>query len=338
MIKQYLQKVIEKEDLSFDESYSAMIEIMDGNVNNSHLAGFLIALKSKGEHPAEIAGFATAMKEKGIKITCNDNNAIDVCGTGGDNSGSFNISTATAFVVSAAGIKVAKHGNRSISSLCGSADVLQELGINIDLPKEKSEEALDKIGITFLFAPNYHPAMKYASAVRKELGMKTVFNMLGPLTNPANVKRQIIGVFNSNAAKTMAEAAKFLDFEKVCFLCSDDKYDEIYLVDTTVIHEYNRGEEIKSYSISNETFNYPKIDSVSIKGGTREMNAKIILDVFENKRSNGAFHTIAANSAFALYAAGYSDSIQECQMAAENSIKSGAALSKLNELKKFGSL
>ncbi len=335
MIKEYLQKVIDKEDLSFDESYSAMIEIMEGNVNNSHLAGFLIALKSKGEHPAEIAGFATAMKDKSIKINSNDKNVIDVCGTGGDNSGSFNISTATAFVVSAAGIRVAKHGNRSISSLCGSADVLQELGVNIDLPKEKSEEALEKVGITFLFAPNYHPAMKYASTVRKELGMKTVFNMLGPLTNPANVKRQIIGVFNSKAAKIMAEAAKFLDLEKVCFLCSDNKYDEIYLVDTTEIHEYNRNENIKSYSISNETFNYPKIDSNSIKGGTREINAKIILDVFENKRRNGAFHTVAANSAFALYAAGYSDSILDCQIAAENSIKSGAALSKLNELKKF---
>jgi len=335
MIKEYLQKVIEKEDLTFDESYSAMSEIMSGEVNNSHLAGLLVAMKSKGEKPAEVAGFAKAMKEKSIKIFCDDSNVIDVCGTGGDNSGSFNISTATAFVVAAAGVKVAKHGNRSISSQCGSADVLQELGINIDLPKEKSEEALNKIGITFLFAPSYHPAMKYAGQVRRELGMKTVFNMLGPLTNPANVKKQIVGTFNSQAARTMAEASKYLELEKVCFLCGNDKYDEIFLGDITEVHEFNRGSEIKSYNISSDTFGYPKINFDSIKGGSREVNAKIIMDIFQNKMSNGAFHTVAANAALALYAGGYSDDLNICKLAAETSIKSGAALDKLNDLKKF---
>ncbi len=335
MIKEFLQKVIEKEDLTFDESYSVMSEIMNGEVNNSHLAGFLIALKSKGEKPAEVAGFAKAMKEKSIKISCYDTNVIDVCGTGGDNSGSFNISTATSFVVAAAGVKVAKHGNRSISSHCGSADVLQELGINIDLPKEKSEEALNKIGITFLFAPSYHPAMKYAAPVRKELGMKTIFNMLGPLTNPADVKKQIVGTFNTQAAKTMAEASKYLGLEKVCFLCGSGKYDEIYLGDITEIHEFNKGSEIKYYNISSETFGYPKISFDSIRGGSCEVNAKIILDIFQNKKSNGAFHTVAANSALALYAAGYSVDLIKCKIAAEEAIKNGAAMAKLNDLKNF---
>ena len=335
MIKEYLEKVIDKEDLSYNELYTAMTEIMSGEVNNSHLAGFLIALKSKGEKPAEVAGFAKAMQEKSIRINCNDDNVIDVCGTGGDNSGSFNISTAAAFVAAGAGVTVAKHGNRSISSKSGSADVLQVLGININLTKEQSEESLNNIGIAFLFAPLYHPAMKYAAPVRKELGMKTVFNMLGPLTNPARVKKQIIGTFNIKAASTMAEAAKFLDLKKVCFLCGSDKYDEIYLGDKTEVHEYNAGKEIKSYTLSNISFNYPLIQFNDIKGDTPEVNAQIILDIFKGKNKNGAFHTVAANTALALYAADYSDNLEECKMAAEYSILSGAAMAKLNEFKKF---
>lgn len=335
MIKEYLEKVINKSDLSVDEAYSAMTEIMNGEVNDSHLAGFLIALKSKGESAEEVAGFAKAMRDISIKINCDDDNAIDVCGTGGDNSGSFNISTATAFAAAGAGIKVAKHGNRSISSKCGSADVLQELGVNINLSPQQSEEALNEIGIAFLFAPNYHPAMKHAASVRKELGMKTVFNMLGPLTNPAGVKKQIIGTFNKRAAWTMAHAAKYLDLEKVCFLCCVDKYDEIYLGDLTEVQEYNNSSAIKSFEITNETFGYPKILHEQIKGDTAEINASIILDVFENKNTNGAFHTIAANTALALYCAGYSNDLKECSKAAEESILSGTALNKLNELKKF---
>lgn len=335
MIKEYLLKVIDKENLTFDESYKAMSEIMNGEVNHSHLAGFLIALKSKGETAPEVAGFAKAMQNKSIPIKCNDDNVIDVCGTGGDNSGSFNISTATAFAAAGAGVKVAKHGNRSISSKCGSADVLQALGVNINLNSEQSEKALNKIGIAFLFAPMYHPAMKHAMPVRRELGMKTVFNMLGPLTNPARVKKQIIGTYNTKAAQVMSEAAKYLDFEKVCFVCSTDKYDEIYLGDTTEVYEYNQGKEVKIYNLSNESFGYPLIHQDDIKGDTPEVNARIILDVFENKNKNGAYHTITANTAVALYSAGYSEELKDCLKAAEQSILTGAAMNKLNELKTF---
>ena len=334
-MKEYLEKVIEKEDLSFDEAYTVMNDVMTGTVNNSQLAGFLVALKAKGETPSEVAGFAKAMRNNCIKIECDDENAIDVCGTGGDNSGSFNISTAVAFTAAGAGIKVAKHGNRSISSKSGSADVLQHLGVNINLSRDESERALREIGITFLYAPLYHPAMKYAAPVRKELAMKTVFNMLGPLTNPAGVKKQLIGTFNRKAARTMSEAAKYLEFEKACFICCDDRYDEIYLGDITEIHEYNNSEEIRTYTISNDSFSYPKISDHDIKGDTAEVNAQIILDVLENKNRNGAFHTITANSAMALYCADFSGSLTECQKAAEDSILSGAAIAKLNELRRF---
>jgi anthranilate phosphoribosyltransferase len=336
-MKQYIEKIIDKESLSFDEAYTAMSSIMNGEIDNSNLAGFLIALKSKGESADEVAGFAKAMRDKSIKISCEDKNAIDVCGTGGDNSGSFNISTAVAFVAAGAGIKVAKHGNRSISSKCGSADVLQELGVNINLPKEQAEEALNSIGITFLFAPLYHPAMKHAAPVRKELGIKTVFNMLGPLTNPAGVKKQIIGTFSRKAAKTMSEALKHLDSEKVCFVCSNDKFDEIHLGDSTTVYEFEKGKGIKSYDISNEDFDYPKIDAGQIKGDSPGQNAKIILEVLENKAKNGAFHTITANAALALYSSGFSQNLKECAKAAEDSIISGAAMSKLNKLRKFPS-
>lgn len=334
-MKQYLEKIIEKENLSFDEAFNVMNEVMTGNVSHPLLAGFLVALKAKGETPAEVAGFAKAMRENCIRIDCDDENAIDVCGTGGDNSGSFNISTAVAFTAAGAGVKVAKHGNRSISSKSGSADVLQNLGVNINLRRDESERALKEIGIAFLFAPLYHPAMKHATPVRKELAMKTVFNMLGPLTNPAGVKKQLIGTFTRKAAKTMAEAAEYLDFEKACFVCSNDSYDEIYLGDITEIHEYNKSKEVITYTITNDSFNYPRISEEDIKGDSAEINAKIILDVFQNKNLNGAYHTIAANSALALYCSGFSDNLNECQKAAEASILSGAAFAKLNELKKF---
>src|SRR3989339_148701 len=336
-MKEYLEKIIAGEDLTFEESYAAMTKIMNGNVNNSHLAAFLIALKSKGETAEEIAGSVQAMRDKSIKINCSDNNVIDVCGTGGDNSGSFNISTATAFAAAGAGVKVAKHGNRSISSKCGSADVLQELGINVNLLPEQSEEALNTIGIAFLFAPLYHPAMKYAAPVRKELGIKTVFNMLGPLTNPAGVKRQMIGTFSIKAAETMCEAAKYLGHEKVCFVCSNDKFDEIHLGEETSVFEFNEKEKVPGYKISNDTFGYPKTKSDEIKGDSAERNAEIILDILDKKNRNSAYYITAANAAMGLYAAGYSNDLKKCAAAAEDSITSGSAYSKLIELKNFSS-
>lgn len=338
MIKNIIQKVIDKENLSFNEAHQTMNKIMSGEINNSHIAALLTALKSKGEHANEVAGFAKAMQEKSINVVNDDIDTIDVCGTGGDNSNTINISTAVSFVVAGAGVKVAKHGNRSISSKSGSSDVLSELGINIHLNNEQAKKALDKVGISFLFAPNYHPAMKYVMPVRRELGFKTVFNILGPLTNPAKTKKQIIGTFNNKTAKLMREAAQNLNFEKICFVCTDDKYDEITLTGKTVVYEYDRNTGHKDYTIGPDSFNYPEIKIEEIKGGTPKDNAIKIMDMFEEKEINPLYYVVSANAALALYSSGYSEDLDICKSAAEDSINSGKALQKLNELKKFGEL
>jgi anthranilate phosphoribosyltransferase len=335
MIKEMLQKIIDGKDLSLEEATHIMNEIMTGEVNPSILSGILIALKSKGETAKEIAGFALGMREKSIKLKNNYNNVIDVCGTGGDSSGTFNISTATAFVAAGAGIKVAKHGNRSISSNCGSADVLDELGVNINLPEEQSAKALEDIGITFLFAPKYHPAMKHVAQVRRELGMKTIFNLLGPLTNPAGVTKQVIGTYSDDAVKLLSQASHYLEFEKVCFLCAGNKYDEIILDQKTKMIEYNK-EGLTEMEISAANFGYPKVSVNEIKGGDAKDNAQIILEIFKNKNRNGAFQTICANTAVALYTAGVSDDLIDCKNAAEESILNGTAYNKLKSLIEFG--
>ena len=194
MIQPFIAKLAERQDLTRSEAYAGMSDIMSGNATEPQIAGFLMGLRMKGETTQEIAGCAQAMREKSTTISTSHRNVIDTCGTGGDGSGTFNISTASAIVASAAGAVVAKHGNRSVSSKCGSADVLRELGVNIEIPLEKVSSVLDQVGITFLFAPLMHKAMKYAVNVRKDLGIRTIFNILGPLTNPAGAKRQVLGV------------------------------------------------------------------------------------------------------------------------------------------------
>ncbi|MBU2493437.1 MAG: anthranilate phosphoribosyltransferase [Bacteroidetes bacterium] len=336
MIKFYIDKIIEKNDLSIEEAYSAMHKIMDGEISNSQLAAFLVAMKLKGESPEEIAGFAKAMRDKSIKIISQNNNAIDVCGTGGDDSGTFNISTAVSFVVAGAGITVAKHGNRSISSNCGSADVLSELGVNVNLSPQQSEEALNNIGIAFLFAPIYHPAMKHAAQVRKELAMKTIFNLLGPITNPAGTKKQIIGTFHRKAAELLAQASQYLDFENINFISTSNKYDEILLRGITDVFQYKANESIFSYKLTNHDFDMPQADLSSLIGGDSKINAGIILDIIRNKKRNSAFNVVVANAALAIKTAGISDNLLKCKKLAEESILSGKAFSKLNELRKFG--
>jgi anthranilate phosphoribosyltransferase len=336
MIKNYIEKILSKESLSLDEAFDAMDMIMSGSINNSQLSGFLIALKAKNETPEEIAGFTKAMRNKSIKLDTDTSNLIDVCGTGGDYSGTFNISTAVSFVVAGAGVRVAKHGNRSISSKSGSADVLTELGIDINLSSEQSRKALDEVGIAFLYAPNYHPAMKYAAVVRKELGIKTVFNLLGPMTNPAGTKKQLIGVFNKNASKVLVKAAEYLDMDKVCFINTADKFDEISLTDHTDIFEYSRKSDKMPYQVSHQTFDYPEVSINDLRGDTKEHNAEIILDLFSERKKNAAFYVVSANAALALYCADFSDDLVICRQAAEDSILSGCALHKLNGLKKFG--
>lgn len=334
MIKEYIEKITSGNNLTIEEAYNAMTAIMNGACNNSQIAGFLLALKTKGETPEEVAGFVKAMRSKSIKIN-SDENTIDVCGTGGDGSNTFNISTATAFVVAGCGVKVAKHGNKSISSKCGSADILTYLGLNINLAPPVAEEALNKIGITFLFAPLYHPAMKYAAEVRRELNTRTVFNILGPLTNPANTKKQLIGTFNNKAAELMAKASQHLNMEKVCFVCTDNSLDEISLTDETNVFELHNS-IVKNYKITHEFFGYNKIDKKNLESNSIDKNAEIILSVLKDKIKNDAYYVIAANSAMALYVANYSNNFNDCKTAAEESILSGKAYEKLLALKTFG--
>ncbi|MFA8343288.1 MAG: anthranilate phosphoribosyltransferase [Rhodothermaceae bacterium] len=334
MINKYLEKISSGRNLTFDESRLLMNYIITGNTSSSQLAGLLMALKTKGETSEEIAGFISVMRENSIKIPGHQD-AVDVCGTGGDNSGTFNISTAAAFVLAGTGVKVAKHGNRSISSKSGSADVLSSLGININLPRHKSEEALKKVGISFLFAPEYHPAMKQVMPVRKELSMKTIFNILGPLTNPANVKRQVIGTYNDHISNLMAGACQYLEMEKVCFVCTENKFDEVLLNGTTRLVEVNET-EITERSITNSDFGFPEVNLASIKGETPQYNAELIKSIFEKKEKTPAYYVVAANAALGIYATGVETDLRKCAELAEESIQSGKALDKLNSLKTFG--
>ncbi len=336
MLKEYIEKISSGENLSFQESQIAMSRIMSGECNNSQIAGLLTALKTKGETAKEVAGFASAMREFSIKIEIEDDNVIDVCGTGGDNSGTFNISTAAAFVVAGAGLKVAKHGNRSISSKCGSADVLSLLGININLAPEQSKLALDKIGIAFLFAPFYHPAMKYAAPVRKELGMKTIFNILGPLTNPAGTKKQLIGTFNNRTSALMAEAAPYLNMRSVSFVCTADRYDEITLTDKSNVIIYNKNKPTERITIDNSDFSFDKINIKNITSNSPEENVKFILSVIKEKQKSDAYNVVVANSAIALLTAGAAASLDEAKSRAIESIESGNAYKKLSALTNFG--
>ncbi|MBD3409395.1 MAG: anthranilate phosphoribosyltransferase [Ignavibacteriales bacterium] len=333
-MKRYLERVIEGETLSTEEARAAMSAIMRGEANHSQIAGFLVALKSKGEAPSEIAGFALAMRDASVNVPDPPPNAIDVCGTGGDNSGTLNLSTIVSFVVAAAGVPVAKHGNRSISSKSGSADVLKELGVAVDLSPENASRALKEIGVAFLFAPMYHPAMKHAAPVRKELAMKTVFNILGPLTNPAGVKRQMIGVFNDDAANKMREAAADLAPERIALVCADDAYDEITLSGTANVYEYEAGER-RDRSLQAKDFGYESVAIEELRGGDPKVNAERTLAILGEKTLSGAGKVAAANAALALQVAGFDDDLGACVRAAEETIVSGAAIAKLRDLVAF---
>jgi len=336
MIKSYIEYISEGNNLSMNEAYKVMQNIMNGECNNSQISGLLMSLKTKGETPEEVAGFVKAMRDMSIKIKTEKENTIDVCGTGGDSSNTFNISTVVSFVVAGAGINVAKHGNRSISSKSGSADVLSNLGININLSPPLAEQSLNEIGIVFLFAPVYHPAIKYAAEVRKELGIKTIFNILGPLTNPAGTKKQLVGVFNDKTAKLMAEATAHLDMQRIVFLSTNNCLDEVSLSGTTNIYEYNSMLGIKEYNIDHKTFDLNLVEPQKIKSNSIERNSEIFLSILRDKQKDEAYTVVTANAAMAIYVAGLSNDFKECRYIAEDSILSGQAFDKFTALKNFG--
>jgi anthranilate phosphoribosyltransferase len=331
MIQSTITKLTNKEDLPRAEARAAMGEIMSGEATPAQIAAFLIALRLKGETVDEITGCAEAMREKAAKVRTKHPVVLDTCGTGGDAIGTFNVSTAAAFVACGAGAVVAKHGNRAVSSRCGSADVLKALGVKIDeVPVQKVEQCLDDIGMAFLFAPSLHTAMKYAAPVRRELGIRTVFNILGPLTNPAGATRQLIGVYDKKLTSLIADVLNALGSEHALVVHGAGGLDEISTCGSTKVSEIYYG-KTETYTLDSSNLGFEKASANDLMGGDAASNARILLDVLEGKRGPQR-DIVVLNSAAALYVSGLASSVKEGIVVAENSIDSGAARSKLARL------
>jgi len=330
MIHDAIRKVVLREHLTADEMRQVVGQIMDGGATDITKTALLVALRMKGETVEEITGAATAMRERVLPVEVDGEGLIDTCGTGGDGQGTFNVSTVAAIVAAGAGVRVAKHGNRAVSSSCGSADVLKELGVNIDLTAEKMARVLDEIGISFLFAPKLHPAMSSVAPIRHELGMRTVFNVLGPLTNPATTRRQVMGIFSPELIEVVARVLASLGSEHVLVVHSDDGLDEISVSAPTRFCELKDG-EIRNGFIEPEEIGVRRSALEEVLGGDAATNAKIARDVLEGK--NGARRQIVlANAGAAIYVAGNAESIREGVAMAAKSIDSGAARGKLEAL------
>lgn len=331
MIKEAIDKVVRGLDLDQDAMVAVMNEIMGGEAEPAQIASFLTALRMKGETVDEITGAVRVMREKSTKINAGEGIIVDTCGTGGDKSNTFNISTAAAFVVATTGLTVAKHGNRSVSSKSGSADVLKELGVNIEAKKEVVENAISEINIGFLFAPMLHSAMKYAGPVRSQIGIRTIFNILGPMTNPANAKRQVLGVYDLELTDIMAKVLANFDTEHAFIVAGEDGLDEITLTDLTKISELKDG-QIKTYHISPEDLGFEKCKKEDLIGGDATVNAKIIKDIFDGTIKDAKRNIVVVNAAAAIVAGGKANSLKEGVAIASHAIDSGEAKIKLNEL------
>jgi anthranilate phosphoribosyltransferase len=328
------------DDLSHDEANRAIEEILCGRATDVEIAQFLTALRFKGETVDEVAGFATAMRRHAPQIFPNghpiaEEALIDTCGTGGDARGTFNISTATAFVVAGTGVRVAKHGNRSATSLCGSADVLEQLGMRIDLPAERVARAIEEVGIGFLFAPAMHSATRNAAKVRRELGFRTVFNLLGPLTNPANASAQVVGVYDAGVTELMARALGELGAKRAFVVHGADGLDEISISGETYMSELRDG-AVRNYTVTPEDFGVKRAPLEGIRGGDAKRNAEIILSVLGNAQGHTPHRDIVlVNAGAALVAAGRAADFREGVALAAKSIDSGAAREKLERLIAF---
>ncbi|MFH1759861.1 MAG: anthranilate phosphoribosyltransferase [bacterium] len=332
MIKEIIKKLVQKEDLNREEAYSVMLEIMSGRTTDAQIGSFLTALSVKGETVEEITGCAAAMREKAACIKPEAENLLDTCGTGGDKADTFNISTCAALIAAGAGAVVAKHGNRSVTSKCGSADVLAELGVNIGLAPEKVNECINRTGIGFMFAPNFHPAMKYAIGPRREMGIRTIFNILGPLTNPAGARSCIMGLFSPDLLEPIANVLLNLNVNRA-FVVHGDGMDEISLTGVTQVCEI-RDEKIKSYLISPEKYGFNKVAAESLKGGDAAQNAEIIRKILNGER--GPLYDAAVfNAGFAITAAGLVDEPSKGIDLARKAVENGGAQSKLSRFIKI---
>jgi anthranilate phosphoribosyltransferase len=333
MIKEAIAKVIAKTDLTEAEAETVMREIMQGEATDAQIASYITALRMKGETVEEITGSARVMREKATHIKLDAPYQIDTCGTGGDLSHTFNISTTTAFVAAGAGVAVAKHGNRSVSSKSGSADVLQALGVNIEIPSHRVEECLRLVGIAFLFAPLMHQAMKYAIGPRREIGVRTIFNVLGPLTNPAGVKSQIMGVYSADLTELMARALGNLGIHHAFVVHGMDGLDEITITDQTRVAEYYDG-RVRDYFIHPSDFGLPTGKKEDLLGGDAKENAAITIDILKGQKGPRR-DIVILNAAAGLAASGLVKDIKDGIAIAAESIDSGAAMKKLEQLKTF---
>ena len=325
-----LKKIVSGQDLDSDSSASMLLDIFSGEISEAQIGAFMAALATKGETFEEVAGAARAMRRKARRIQTISKKVIDTCGTGGDMSGSFNISTTTAFVVAGAGITVAKHGNRSISSKCGSADVLEVLGVNLNVDPEIVEEAINEIGIGFMFAPLYHGSMKYAGKARMECGIRSIFNMLGPLTNPAAASCQLLGVYAPELTEMFAKALQLLGVEKAFIVHGHDGMDEITTTTRTRVSELS-GQSIRSYDLDPLDFIDEYASPEDLKGGDAKKNAAITLSILKGKKGPQR-DIVLLNSAAALVAAEAANNLKDGFEMAQNVIDTGKAYDKLNKL------
>ena len=329
-IQEALIKIIDKRDLEKDEMISVMTQIMEGQAERVLLAAFLTALRVKGESMEEILGAAIVMRDKSEKIKVKADYVVDTCGTGGDSANTFNISTAAAFVVAGCGLTVAKHGNRAVSSRSGSADVLKFLGVNIEADKLTVEKCIDDIGIGFLFAPLMHRAMKHAGEVRKELGFRTIFNLLGPLTNPAGAHAQVIGVYDANRLKQIADVLNLLGTKHAFVVHGDDGLDEITLTGTTKVCELLNG-KVNEYMLEPASFGLTACKAKDLEGGSPEENAGIIRSILSGLLGPQR-DIVLMNASAAIVAGGRAEKLKEAMVLSRHSIDSGLAEKKLNDL------
>ena len=329
MIKEAIIKLSKKQDLTYDEAEAVMNEIMDGAATPVQMASYLTALSMKGETIDEITASAAGMRAHCIKLL-HDMDVLEIVGTGGDGANSFNISTTSSLVIAAGGVSVAKHGNRAASSKSGAADVLEALGVKITILPEKSAEILKKINICFLFAQNYHIAMKYVAPIRKELGIRTVFNILGPLSNPAGANMELMGVFDQSLVEPLAQVMMKLGVNRGMVVFGQDSLDEISMSAPTSVCEIKDG-WFQSYEITPEQFGYTRCSKEELAGGTPEENAEITKAIVNGTEKGPKRQAVCMNAGAALYIAGKAESLDAGVKMAENLIDSGAAAAKLRE-------
>ena len=334
VFKDALQHLLNRADLTHLQMLAVMRQVMSGELTSAQIAGFLIALRMKGETVEEISAAAQVMRELSTKVKITDSpHLVDTCGTGGDGTQTFNVSTASAFVAAAAGAKVAKHGGRSVSSTCGSADVLEALGVNVNLIPEQVAKCVDEIGIGFMFAPNHHSAMKYAAPVRRELGVRTLFNLLGPMTNPAGAKRQVMGVFHKDLTSLLARVLQRLGSEHVMVVHGADGMDEISFTGDTYVAEL-KNNEISEYTVNPQQFGMSLHDVKSIQIQNAEQSKAMVLAVLNAKRGP-ARDIVLLNAGAAIYVSGMAASLPAGIAKAAEVIDSGSALQKLNQMKTY---